>query len=60
MFVFQPEIPVPLAVGFPFPAWATRRDECEPSAPAPFSNGRRAGGDPFTRMPKPPDDDVSI
>ena len=25
MFVSQPEIPVPLAVEFPFPAWATRR-----------------------------------
>ena len=24
MFVSQPEIPVPLAVEFPFPAWATR------------------------------------
>ncbi len=27
MFVHQPEIPVPLLVQFPFPAWATRRDE---------------------------------
>ncbi|MDQ1433925.1 MAG: hypothetical protein QOF59_741, partial [Actinomycetota bacterium] len=27
MFVSQPEIPVPLAVEFPFPAWATRPDE---------------------------------
>jgi hypothetical protein len=24
MFVSQPEIPVPLAVEFPFPAWAAR------------------------------------
>ena len=24
MFVNQPEIPVPLVVEFPFPAWATR------------------------------------
>jgi DNA helicase HerA-like ATPase len=27
MFVHQPEIPVPLLVQFPFPAWATRKDE---------------------------------
>ena len=26
MFVIQPEIPVPLVVEFPFPAWATRPD----------------------------------
>ena len=30
MFVAQPEIPVPLAVDFPFPAWATRLSECAP------------------------------
>ena len=24
MFIAQPDIPVPLAVDFPFPAWATR------------------------------------
>ena len=28
MFVSQPEIPVPLVVEFPFPAWATRPSEC--------------------------------
>lgn len=27
MFVAQPELPVPLVVGFPFPAWATRPEE---------------------------------
>ena len=27
MFVNQPEIPVPLVVEFPFPAWATRPSE---------------------------------
>jgi DNA helicase HerA-like ATPase len=27
MFVTQPELPVPLVVEFPFPAWATRPDE---------------------------------
>ena len=29
MFISQPEIPVPLAVEFPFPAWATRKDEVD-------------------------------
>ncbi|MBI5284697.1 MAG: ATP-binding protein [Chloroflexi bacterium] len=29
MFVHQPEIPVPLLVQFPFPAWATRKDEVD-------------------------------
>jgi len=47
MFVSQPEIPVPLAVEFPFPAWATRLAECagpprSPAAPA---------GDVFSRLP---------
>jgi uncharacterized protein len=37
MFVSQPEIPVPLVVQFPFPAWATR--PAEATAPA--------DGDPF-------------
>jgi uncharacterized protein len=27
MFVMQPEIPIPLVIEFPFPAWATRPDE---------------------------------
>jgi hypothetical protein len=39
MFVSQPEIPVPLAVEFPFPVWATRPAE---SAGEPV--GTRAGG----------------
>jgi DNA helicase HerA-like ATPase len=30
MFVAQPEIPVPLVVEFPFPAWATRPSEAGP------------------------------
>lgn len=36
MFMHQPEIPVPLLVQFPFPAWATRPDEVAegPSASA--------------------------
>jgi DNA helicase HerA-like ATPase len=52
MFVSQPEIPVPLAVEFPFPAWATRLSECaepprSPAAPA---------GDVFSRLPAVDDD----
>jgi DNA helicase HerA-like ATPase len=31
MFVAQPEIPVPLAIEFPFPAWATRPGEAGPA-----------------------------
>jgi DNA helicase HerA-like ATPase len=41
MFVNQPEIPVPLVVEFPFPAWATR--STERSAPA----GGAGPDDPF-------------
>ncbi|HEX5478444.1 MAG TPA: ATP-binding protein [Dehalococcoidia bacterium] len=29
MFLHQPEIPVPLLVQFPFPAWATRKSEAD-------------------------------
>jgi DNA helicase HerA-like ATPase len=35
MFVSQPELPVPLAIEFPFPAWATRQSECTPDSIAP-------------------------
>jgi len=52
MFVSQPEIPVPLAVAFPFPAWATRPSES--SGPPPSGNGS-ARRDPFSRLP-PVDD----
>jgi DNA helicase HerA-like ATPase len=34
LFVHQPEIPVPLLVQFPFPAWATRKDEVAREASA--------------------------
>ena len=47
MFVSQPGIPVPLAVEFPFPAWATRQSER--GGPPPD-----AAEDPFDLMP---DDD---
>jgi uncharacterized protein len=32
MFLQQPDVPVPLLVQFPFPAWATRADEVDASA----------------------------
>ena len=48
MFVAQPGIPVPLAVEFPFPAWATRESERGGSIPEPAE-------DPFDLLP--PDDD---
>ncbi len=52
MFISQPEIPVPLAVEFPFPAWATRLSEClaPPRAPA------ASQGDVFARLPAVDDD----
>jgi DNA helicase HerA-like ATPase len=53
MFVSQPEIPVPLAVEFPFPAWATRLSESAgppPSAAIGHANGS-APRDPFARLP---------
>jgi len=46
MFVSQPGIPVPLAVEFPFPAWATRLSER--GGPAP---GAAAVEDPFDLLP---------
>jgi len=52
MFVSQPQIPVPLSIEFPFPAWATRLSECA-SPPHP------ADGPPpdlITRLPA--DDDI--
>jgi DNA helicase HerA-like ATPase len=52
MFVSQPGIPVPLAVEFPFPAWATRRSERAGPPPGPRSNG-----DPFALLPAAADDD---
>ncbi len=42
MFVSQPQLPVPLVVEFPFPAWATRPEERAPSADIP---------DPFSGLP---------
>jgi hypothetical protein len=55
MFVSQPEIPVPLAVEFPFPAWATRASEAGPESEGPM--GADLAADPFARVAVPPDDD---
>ena len=63
MFISQPEIPVPLAVEFPFPAWATRLSESagEPVGSGMSSNGAGSSGngssaqgtarDPLRRLP---------
>jgi len=66
MFVSQPEIPVPLAVEFPFPAWATRLSESagEPVR-APGSGSTNGSGNgaahgaprnPLSRLPAVDDD----
>lgn len=46
MFVSQPDIPLPLSVAFPFPAWATRVAE----AGEPPSARKGANSDPFARV----------
>jgi len=70
MFVSQPEIPVPLAVEFPFPAWATRLAECvaPPRASAASGGGLGAGQpggqagdqitDAFGRLPAVDDGEI--
>ncbi|GAA4549750.1 hypothetical protein GCM10023175_38420 [Pseudonocardia xishanensis] len=50
MFVSQPEIPAPLAVEFPFPAWATRESESA-GDPLLSTTGPATNGDPFARLP---------
>jgi DNA helicase HerA-like ATPase len=56
MFVSQPEIPVPLVVEFPFPAWATRLSECA-SPPTGAERTVHRSADVFTRLPSVPDDE---
>lgn len=46
MFVNQPELPVPLCVEFPFPAWATRPGEAG-AAPAATMRSITQAADPF-------------
>jgi len=50
MFVMQPEIPVPLVVEFPFPAWATRPDE-QGGSPT-DALVVEVGDDPFDLVPR--------
>jgi uncharacterized protein len=54
MFVAQPDIPVPLAVDFPFPAWATRPSE--QGVWAGVDDGPAAPSDPFAAIPGARDD----
>jgi hypothetical protein len=56
MFVSQPEIPVPLAVEFPFPAWATRQSEMGAAPVAVTTGSNGAARDPFARLPAVDDD----
>jgi DNA helicase HerA-like ATPase len=55
MLVAQPELPIPLVVQFPFPAWATRAGEAGASATSPTSAGIDLGSaavdDPFVGFP---------
>jgi hypothetical protein len=53
MFVSQPQIPVPLAIEFPFPAWATRLSECAGPLAGPSAGSAR---DLMSRLP--PEDDI--
>jgi DNA helicase HerA-like ATPase len=54
MFIAQPDIPVPLAIDFPFPAWATRPSE--KGAWAGHDDGPSAPADPFATIPGADDD----
>ena len=54
MFVSQPEIPVPIAVGFPFPAWATRLSE---AGKIPSTTAGAKNADPFAGLPTRGSDD---
>jgi DNA helicase HerA-like ATPase len=49
MFIVQPDIPVPLAVDFPFPAWATRPSE--KGEWAGHDTGPAQPADPFAAIP---------
>jgi DNA helicase HerA-like ATPase len=54
MFIAQPDIPVPLAVDFPFPAWATRPSE--KGEWAGHDSGPASPADPFAAIPGADDD----
>jgi DNA helicase HerA-like ATPase len=57
MFVSQPEIPVPLVVEFPFPAWATRLAECASPPGTGHRHTATRSTDVFTRLPTVQDED---
>jgi DNA helicase HerA-like ATPase len=42
MILSQPQVPIPLVLGFPFPAWATKADECAPEPPSDLTAKRLA------------------
>jgi uncharacterized protein len=52
MFVNQPEIPVPLVIEFPFPAWATRPSEAG-AAPSATMRSITQAVDPFDVVSRP-------
>jgi uncharacterized protein len=54
MFIAQPDIPVPLAIDFPFPAWATRPSEKGDWAG--HDSGPSRPADPFATIPGAQDD----
>ncbi|MGA8112981.1 MAG: ATP-binding protein [Actinocatenispora sp.] len=55
MFVAQPDIPVPLVVEFPFPAWATRPSEAAAPPPAAARSAVQRA-DPFSVVGAKADD----
>jgi hypothetical protein len=55
MFVSQPDIPVPLAIEFPFPAWATR--PAEKGTWTGVDTGPAAPADPFAGIAGADEDD---
>ncbi|MEV0394118.1 ATP-binding protein [Polymorphospora rubra] len=57
MFVNQPDIPVPLCLEFPFPAWATRKSEAG-DAPSETLRSLTQAADPFAVVGARADDDI--
>ncbi len=51
MLVAQPELPVPLVVEFPFPAWATRASEAGAATAGEREEGGEPPPDPFAGLP---------